>query len=48
MPRQVVPSADKNCQEDSPEAIFKSDLQKSVKISEKAVLNEIGSNTDKL
>ena len=41
MPRQVVPSTDKICQEDFPKAFFQSALRKSIKISKKAMPKQI-------
>ena len=41
MPRQVVPSTDKICQEDFPKAFFQSALRKSIKISKKAMFKQI-------
>ena len=41
MSRQVFPSIDKICQEDSTKAFFQSALQKSIKISKKAILKQI-------
>ena len=41
MSRQVFPSIDKICQEDSTKAFFQSALQKSIKISKKANLKQI-------
>ena len=48
MPKHVVPSTDKICQENFPKAFFQSVLRKSVKISGKAILKQIGSSTDKI
>ena len=37
MPRQLVPSTDKICEEDFPKAFFQSALRKSIKISKKTI-----------
>ena len=50
MPRQVVPTDKmiKFVRKSFPKHFFKSALQKLVKISKKAMLQQIGSSTDKI
>ena len=48
MPRKVVRSTDKICQEDFPRAFFQSALRKSIKIITNAMLKQIVPSTDKM